>query len=401
MRRYTQAIVTLAVLAVGVLGVFAILTLRPAAKARPEVKRTPLVEVVEVSPAPYDFVVQAHGTVVPRREGDLVPQVSGSVAWVSPVLASGGFFAEGDPLLRIDPSDYEVAMESARAAVARAQSEANRARRELARQRQLANRSVASQTNLDDAENAERVAAASLRETEARLVQAQRDLGRTEITAPYAGRVRSADLDVGEFVVRGASVAKIYAVDFAEVRLPIPDSDLGFVDLPLVGGPERVEAAPQVLLRARFAGQERTWKGRIVRTEGEIDPRSRMVHVVAEVEDPYGRKQSTQDTGNSTPLAAGLFVEADIFGHRVEEAVELPRIALRSDGTILVVDENDAVYKRRVDVLRAQSDRIVLGPGLEAGEKVVISPLDGVVDGMKVRLLESRPSPSTFEESGS
>ena len=401
MRRYTQPIVTLGVLAVGVLGVFVILTLRPAAKARPEVKRTPLVEIVEVSPGPYDFVVQAHGTVVPRREGDLVPQVSGSVVWVSPVLASGGFFAEGDPLLRIDPSDYEVAMESARAAVARAQSESNRARRELARQRQLASRSVASQTNLDDAENAERVAGASLREAEARLVQARRDLGRTEITAPYAGRVRSADLDVGEFVVRGASVAKIYAVDFAEVRLPIPDSDLGFVDLPLVGGPEVAEVAPQVLLRAQFAGQDRTWKGRIVRTEGEIDPRSRMVHVVAEVEDPYGRKLSSQDVVNSVPLAAGLFVEADILGHRVEEAVELPRIALRPDGTVLVVDENDAVYKRSVDVLRSQSDRIVLGPGLRAGEKVVVSSLDGAVDGMKVRPVESRARPSTFEGSGS
>ena len=386
MNRPTQPLVAAGVLAVGVAGVFAILAMRPSAEARPEVKRAPLVEVMSVEPGPYEFVVRAHGTVVPRREGDLVPQVSGSVQWVSSALASGGFFDEGEPLLRIDPADAEVALESARASVARAQSEAHRARRELARQKQLAERSVASQTNLDDAQNGERVASASLREAQARLVQAERDLARTEITAPYAGRVRSADIDVGEFVARGTSVAKIYAVDFAEVRLPIPDSDLGFVELPLVGRPESAEdSGPQVRLTARFAGEDRAWEGRVVRTEGEIDPRSRMVHVVAEVEDPYGRQLPSARSGDAMPLAAGLFVEAEVQGRRVEEAVELPRIALRDDDTVLVIDENDTVQKRSVEVLRTQSNRVILGKGLKPGERVAVSPLEVAVDGMMVR----------------
>ena len=389
MKRSAQPFVAAAVLALGVAGVFAILAMRPSAEARPQVTRAPLVEVMSVEPGPYEFVVRAHGTVVPRREGDLVPQVSGSVQWVSPALASGGFFDEGEPLLKIDPADAEVAVESARASVARAESEAQRARRELSRQRTLAQRSVASQTNLDDALNAERVAAASLREAEARRVQAERDLARTEITAPYAGRVRSADIDVGEFVARGTSVAKIYAVDFAEVRLPIPDSDLGFIDLSLGGGPEAAQAAgPRVLLKAQFGGQDQVWEGRVVRTEGEIDPRSRMVHVVAEVEDPYGRQADSAARGFSTPLAAGLFVEADIYGRRVEQALTLPRIAVREGGRVLVVDGDDVVRERPIDVLRTQSDRVIVGEGLRAGERVAVGPSELVVDGMTVRPLD-------------
>ncbi|MAJ61266.1 MAG: hypothetical protein CBC48_15720 [bacterium TMED88] len=392
MKRSAQPLVAAAVLAVGVAGVFAILAMRPTPEERPQVKRAPLVEVMSVEPGPYEFVVRAHGTVVPRREGDLVPQVSGSVQWVSPALASGGFFGEGEPLLRIDPADAEVAVESARASVARAQSEAQRARRELSRQRTLAQRSVASQTNLDDALNAERVAAASLREAEARRVQAERDLSRTEIKAPYAGRVRSADIDVGEFVARGTSVAKIYAVDFAEVRLPIPDSDLGFLDLPLGGGPGGGEAdGPRVLLRAQFGGEEQMWEGRVVRTEGEIDPRSRMVHVVAEVEDPYGRQLASAGSGSSTPLAAGLFVEADIYGRRVERASELPRIAVRDDATVFVVNEDNVVRERPIEILRTQSDRVIVGGGLRAGERVAVGLSEVVVDGMTVRPLAVDP----------
>jgi len=230
MSRLVKALVAVAILLVGVAGVVLIVVLQRDAEPEPRTPRRPVVRVQRVDPAPFAFVVEAHGTVVPRREGELVPQVSGSVEWVSPALASGGFFDEGEVLLRIDRADYEVALESARAAVARAESEHFRANRELARQKRLAASSVASQTNLDDAINAAHVAEASLREAKARREQAERDLARTELLAPYAGRVRSADVDVGQFVSRGEPVARIYAVDFAEVRLPIPDA--GSADAP-------------------------------------------------------------------------------------------------------------------------------------------------------------------------
>lgn len=388
MKRLGQPLLTLGVLAIGILGVVLIVAMKPHAEPAPRPPRAPAVRVVEVEPAPIDFIVRAHGTVVPRREGDLVPQISGNVEWVSPALASGGFFDRGQVLVRVDRADYEVALEAARAAVARAESEDRRASRELARQQRLADSSVASQTNLDDAQNADRVAEASLREATARLDQARRDLARTELVAPYDGRVRSADVDVGQFVARGTPIAKIYAVDFAEVRLPIPDSELGYVDLPLLDSADGETQGTRVRLRAQFAGRERVWEGRIVRTEGEIDPRSRMVHVIAEVEDPYGRQLTPAERNQRMPLAAGLFVEADILGHHVDAAVRLPRVALRDGDTVLVVDENSLTQPRVVEVLRIKADKVVIGSGLSAGERVVVTPLQAAVPGMQVRVVE-------------
>lgn len=388
--------VTIGILVIGVAGVALIFALKPHAEAAPQPPRVPVVTVETVDVQPLDFFVIAHGTVKPRREGDLVPQVSGNVEWVSPALTSGGFFDEGDVLLRIDRADYEVALESANAAVARSESEYSRASREFDRQKRLADRSVASQTNLDVAQNAARVAEASLREAKARLEQAKRDLSRTELFAPYSGRVRTADVDVGQFVSRGTSVAKIYAVDFAEVRLPISDAELDYVDLPLLRRSDGDAPGPRVRLRAHFAGEERVWEGRVVRTEGEIDPQSRMVNVIAEVEDPYGRHLGEEERIGRVPLAVGLFVEAEIIGRHVEEAVELPRDALRDGDVVLVVDADSNVRIRPVEVLRIDSDRVVLGGGLATGERVVVTPLRAVVEGMPVRPIStSRPAVAT------
>ena len=391
----------IAILGFGMVALALLMKTRPEAKAEERIERAPLVRVIAAEPAPMVMHVRAHGTVVPRREGDLVAQLAGSVTWVSPILASGGFFEEGEPLLRIERDDYEVALESARASVARAESEFDRATQELQRQKRLADRSVASQALFDDAKNAERVARAQLREARAMVRRAERDIQRTELRAPYQGRVRSADVAVGQFVARGASVGRIYAVDYAEVRLPLPDVELRHLDLPLLfrdGGELSPSAedgevtgagrGPAVILRARFAGEDHSWQGRIVRTEGEIDPTSRMVHVVARVADPYGlERRGEADQG--PPLAVGLFVEAEIEGKRLDQAVDLPRAALHGDASVLIVDADSRLHQRPVRVARLAGDRVVLGDGLVAGDRVIVSPLREVVDGMKVRVADS------------
>ncbi len=379
------------VVSLGIGGAVLSIVLRPRAEtSKPEV-RPPLVRVETIARKPWQFIVRAHGTVVPRSESNLISQVSGEVDWMSPSLVSGGDFEEGEVLLRIDRADYEVALESARATVARGESEHERAKKELARQKRLSDRSVASETRYDDAVNAELVTNAKLREARARLDQAIRDLARTEIHAPYAGRVRGKSVDIGEFVIRGNVLATLYAVDFAEVRLPIPDYDLRYLDLPLLS---RLTSAPAeeattVRLRARFAGEEHEWPGRIVRTEGEIDPQSRMVHVVARVEDPYGRLASGQGDGRpSVPLAVGLFVGAEILGRRLPSAAILPRSALRQDDRVLVVDPDGRMRYRAVEVLRRNHDEVIVGEGLSDGERICISPIRAVVDGMLVRVAE-------------
>jgi RND family efflux transporter MFP subunit len=366
---------------------------KPPEQDRPSA--APLVRVERAAPEAHRFVVHAHGSVSPRSESDVVPQVSGEVVWISRSLVSGGFFEKGDPLLKIERSDYEVDLEAARAAVARAESEFERARTELDRQRQLADRSVASQARIDDAENTFRVTEAVLREARARRARAERDLERTVIRAPYPGRVRNEDVDIGQFVQRGSPVATVYAVDYAEIRLPLPDRELAFLELPLVARPQGPDDGepdgPPVTLRARFAGSEHVWHGTIVRTEGELDPRSRMVHVVARVADPYGA-----DT--SAPLAVGLFVEADIAGRTVPDVYVLPRTALREGDRIYVIAPDDRLQLREVEVLRTERDRVVIGDGLSPGDRVCISTLPAAIEGMTVRvadgeaaLAEARP----------
>ncbi len=386
-----------AILGAGALGAGLLVWTRPTVEPRPPRVSEPLVRVATVTPESVRFAVTANGTVVPRTQSDLVPQVSGEVTWVSPALVSGGFFSAGEPLLRVDARDYEAALESSRAAVARAESEFARAGTERDRQRRLADRSVASQTAIDDAENDFRVARAQLREARSALERAERDLERTEIRAPFDGRVREENVDVGQFVSRGTAVAKIYAVDSAEVRRPVPDRQLSYLDIHL-GRRERPSedagegvtngarpAGPEVLLHADFAGQQQTWRGRIVRTEGEIDPRSRMVNVVASVDDPYGA---------DPPLAVGLFVSAEILGRTVENAFVLPQTALRTEEgrqQVLVVDEESRIRFRDVEVLRVECGQVVVGGGLSAGERVSLSRLPAAVEGMRVRVDEAAP----------
>jgi RND family efflux transporter MFP subunit len=356
-----------------------------------------LVSVIEAQPRDIQFSVFAQGTVVPRTESDLIPQVAGEVIWVSPKLVSGGFFEEGDPLIRIDPSDHRVELEAARAVVARTKSEFARAKTEIDRQRRLADQGVASQARIDDAENAFRVTEAELREETARLARAERDLERTEIRAPYQGRVRSETVDVGQFVSRGDSIGKLYAIDYAEVRLPLPDRELRYLDIPLdlssdlaSSDGDQIEASigPSVRLRAEFAGEPRTWIGQIVRTEGEIDAKSRMVHLVARVEDPYGQN----GTRRSAPLAVGLFVEAEIQGRWAKGVFVLPRMALRTDSgedLVYVVDAGDRLRFKAVEVLRAERNDVVIGSGLERGDRVCVSPMAAAVNGMAVRTIRA------------
>ncbi len=373
----------LGLLALGLLLAVLLYAARPRAERQPESAWVPAVRAVRVEPETVQLSVTAHGTVVPRVESELVAQVAGEVVWVSPALVAGGFFAAGDPLARIEAADYDVALERAGAAVARAASEAERAAKERERQQQLADRSVASQARLDEVEAAHRQAQAQLREARAQLRQAGSDRERTTLRASFDGRVRRESVDVGQFVGRGDSVATLYSVDSAEVRLPIPDRELSHLDLSLAYRASDDTSGPPVLLRAEFAGKLREWRGRIVRTEGELDPKSRMVHVVASVDDPYHREGER----NGAPLAVGLFVEAEILGRRLEEAFVVPRSALR-DGRVLLIDAEHRLRHHPVEVVRLERESAVLAPGsLPPGALVCVSALAAPVDGMRVRVI--------------
>ncbi|MAM84551.1 MAG: efflux transporter periplasmic adaptor subunit [Acidobacteria bacterium] len=382
-KRTFQILLPVAIIVAAALGARTMVNLRPDAPTRPPMVIIPQVRVVEVELTEVTLTVKSQGTVEPRTQSQLVPEVSGRIIDVSPSFVAGGFFEAGDVLFKTDPHDYEQALvqrnaevESARLHIAQEEAEAevaqwgwDRVGTGQARSLTLREPQIAS-------------AKAELAAAKANLETAQRNLERTEVRAPFSGRVRQKNVDVGQFVTVGAPVARIYAVDAAEVRLPLPNEDLAYLDLPLNyrGESGRIRG-PAVTLRAEFAGRIHEWQGRIVRTEGEIDPQTRMVHVVAEVQNPYGRGPDP----TRPPLAAGMFVEAEIVGRTVEHVAIVPRAALRGPSQVLVVDVNSRLMFRDVEVLRATTNELFILGGLETGDRVNVSPVEAVSDGMEVR----------------
>ena len=386
--RALQVLLPLIILAVAGLGALTMWWNRPPVETLAPVVIPPGVRVHEVALVDAPLTVQSQGTVRPRTESQLVSEIDGRVIWVAPSFVEGGFFEADDVLVRIDPFDYEQQLVSARSQLAQArlrlaeeEAEAEVAQREwetLGRgdPRELALR----KPQLDDARAA--VAAA-----EAGVERAVRDLQRAEIVAPYAGRVRAKNVDIGQYVRRGDSAATVYAVDFAEIRLPLPDDELAYLNLPLSYRGVEQQSQPAVTLRATFAGETHAWGGRIVRTESEIDSVSRMVHAVAEVADPYAQGANP----DRPPLAVGMYVEAEISGRTARNVAVLPREALRGRDQMLVVTPDDRLEFRNVAVLRTSAESAIVEAGLQAGELVVISPLDAPTDGMLVQLADADP----------
>ena len=383
MNRALRVLLPLGLVALGALGAVAMIKSRSKPEVREVEVPVPLVRVQTVELRDVQLTVTSQGTVSPRTESTLVPEVAGRVTWVAPSFASGGFFEEDAVLLKIDSHDYRQAVVQARAAVAQAELR-------LARERAEAEVALDEWTDLGQGtppaltlhEPQLADAAATLEAARAGLGQAEQNLERTQIRAPYVGRIRRKQVDVGQYVTPGTPLATLYAVDSAEIRLPLPDAELAFVDLPLdYRGESDQGAGPRVLLHARFAGQTYEWEGHIVRTEGEIDPRSRMIHAVARVADPYARGG---DPGRP-PLAVGLYVDARIQGRVARQVAVLSRSALRGENQVLVVSDEDRLHFRTVEILRKTQDDVIVSSGLDAGERVCLSPLAVVTEGMRVR----------------
>ena len=333
------------------------------------------VRVVEIRPESVQLKVNSQGTVKPSTESKLIPEISGKVAWTSPNLVAGGYFKQQDILIKVDDTDYQNKLNRAKATLLRAEAEQQHNEFEYRRMQSLEKRSLVSRSQLENALRAFRVADATLQDAQATFQQAKQDLARTEITAPFDGLVRSENVDIGQFVSRGNPIATIYASNQVEVRLPIADRQLAYLNIPVsIRGEIPSEYQPAVVLKAQYAGQTLEWLGKIVRSEAEIDVSSRMVQLVAQV-----------DSNPSTvPLSVGLFVSAEIEGLAAENIVVLPREALRNDNQVLVVDGDDKLRFRKIVPLRLYQNNLLVRSGLETGERVCVSPVQTAIEGMIV-----------------
>ena len=375
MKRY---LIPLAVIAVSAFAAVTLMATSP--KIEPNIPEpiATTVRILVVQPEPVRLTVDTQGSVSPSTETSLIPEVSGRIVWTSEALVVGGSFKKGQPLVRLDEQDYRTAMGRQLATLKRAQAEFEHAKFEHARLKSLESRQLVSKSQLENALRAYRISEASKQDAAIALKQSKIDLSRTTLSAPFDGFVRSEQVDIGEFVSRGAAVAVLYASDVVEVRLPIADRQLAFLNLPIGHQGQLAEGArPKVSLSARYAGRDFIWEGEIVRTEAEIDSRSRSVNVVARID----------NTAQTTPLAVGLFVEAKIQGLLAEEVVVLPRGAMRNNNQVLVVDDENRLRFRKVSLLRLYGDEVLVNEGLEVGERVCISQLQVVIEGMRVQTI--------------
>jgi len=317
--------------------------------------------------------VAAQGEARARTEIDLVPEVGGKVVYVSPNFIDGGIFRKGETLIRIDDSDYNVSVIRAESGVAQAEQALAReiAEGEIAR-RDFEELGTGEPTALALREPQRQQAEAALMAANAELESAKLQLKRTYVRAPFNGRVKSKASDLGQFVGPGARLGRIFSTDIFEVRLALTDSDLSKLDLPIAFVAKNRAAAPEVKLTAVVAGKNQIWAGRIMRTDSSFDTQTRTMTAIAEVVDPYGKGLSNQ----GMPLAPGLFVGAELTGKQYENVVVIPRDGLRPDDLVYVVDDKGKAEIRNVDVIDTSVERAVLRSGVEAGELIVLSPME-------------------------
>ena len=375
-----KAIITIAVLLAAVAAAAGIIMSRPMPEQLTVSETTSAIRAMTVVKESLRLKIRSEGTVTPKTQTNVIPEIKGRVTWISPNLVVGGYFQAGDLLVTIDAADYEARTGLAQAQLLRAEAELEHKRFELQRLQTLIKDNLVSQSNLENAARAHKIAKANVIESKINLAQAERDLGRTKITAPFEGMVRSESIDIGQFVQQGAPIASIYASDAVEVRLPIVNAQLAYLDpANLQRGELDPATAPMIRLTARYAGTSFIWRGQLARTEGEIDAQSRMITAVARV------RQDNQSP-DVPPLQVGAFVAAEIEGQYLDDIVRLPRAALRPNSQVLIIDSDNRLRFRAVNVLRLENDFVIIDSGLESGEVVNLSPIQTVVDGMRVSL---------------
>jgi RND family efflux transporter MFP subunit len=342
-----------------------------------------LVEAIPATVTSVDFTVTSQGSVMPRTETTLVAEVAGQIVSVSPNFIAGGFFRQGETLLQIDPSDYETALLRAQATLAarRAQLADQRARSEQALKDwvSLGREGEPSDLVLRKPQLAE--AQAAVQAAEAELKQAERNLERTRIRVPYDGLVRSKSVDVGQYVGPGTPLGVTFAVDRAEIRLPLSGGDIAYLEMPSatrLGADHRLP----VVLTAEGDGIGGRWTGEIVRTEGVVDAASRVVYAVVEIVDPYGVLGVSQQA----ELKMGTFVRAEIRGRRADDVVILPRAVLQPDDTVLIANADRELEVRPVTVARAEPREVYISAGIADGELVVTTPLEAPIPGTRLAI---------------
>ena len=370
-------------LVIGVAIIAALVLLKPRPEPRPFVAQ-PLPEVAVVLAQPHTTTlnVNAQGTVMPRRQIDVISQVSGRITQVVPAFVDGGFFAADDWLVQIDERDYQYALIQAEANVADAQR-ALTSEPGLARQAQREWRDLGNDDANDLFLRKPQIAAAEalLAAARAQRDQAKLNLERTRITAPFNGRISETFVDLGQFVTAGTRIASVYDTAVAEVRIALTDLQALLIDLPVNNHP----AAIPVTLTGTIAGTEYQWQGQMTRTDASLDPQSRMYQVIVEIREPFNREH------HPAPMLMGMYVETEITGKPIDNIIRLPKTAVFRRDQIYTLDAENRVHLKTVQVLRSDEQFVWLRGDIAEGEAVVLERQGYLSPGISVTIKDQPP----------
>lgn len=356
----------------------------PEAKPRTKNRNAALVNVQAVEYQARQIQISAMGTVRPKQEVHLKPQVNGEIVAMNDEFLPGGLFNDGGVLLQIDDTDYRLMVKQLASEVAKAEAELQLeqgnqlvALKEL----ELLGESVSDEERFlmlrqPQLENLR----AALSVAESRLEQARINLQRTEIHAPFNAIVYSRDVNLGTRVTSASDLAMLVGTDAYWVEVSVPVSRLRWIDIPQ----SRSEQGALVRVYDQAAWGDGAYRtGQVVRLSAALEEKGRMARLLVEIPDPQALKK---DNSRKPRLLLNSYVRVEIEGQEIASTAAITRDLLRDNDTVWVMDEDNRLDIRKVDIAFRGEEEIYLTAGIESGERLITSLLPTPVQGMPLRL---------------
>ena len=344
------------------------------------VEEAPAPDVIVEILTPKDFQIQisSNGTTTPLTQTVLTAEVGGEVMYRSKKVSEGSSVIQGEILAKIDDTDLQLQYKNALLQLANAevQYSLQLAEAEVAKEAwEKIGDGVASDLTLKKPQLKQ--AEALLEVAKAQVSSAEKKLNKTEIVAPYAGRIQSVNIDLGTTIIPGQPVGALYTSSEIEVTLAVKDNDLQFLSIPMDG--RKLDSSEQALVKIKsfYKGKNQTWIGRLERVDGVIDPVTRMINLIAVFKNDF----IETDKPN---LPIGLFVEAQIDGIILKDIFSIPVNAISENNEVYIVNNDSELVSRKLSILKKYSDFVIVKDGLKAGERIVISKLSTASNGTKV-----------------
>ena len=344
------------------------------------VEELPPPDVIIEILTPKDFQVQisSNGTTTPLTQTVLTAEVGGEVIYRSKKFAEGASVIEGEILAKIDDTDLQLQYKNALLQLANAevQYSLQLAEAEVAKEAwDKIGDGVASDLTLKKPQLKQ--AEAFLEVAKAQVSSAAKKLNKTEIIAPYAGRIQNVNIDLGTTIIPGQPVGAMYTSSEIEITLAVKDNDLQFLSIPMDGRKLNPSEQASVVIESFYKGKTQSWKGKLERVDGVIDPVTRMINLIAVFKNDF----IESDKPN---LPIGLFVEAKIDGITLKNIFEIPINSISEDNEVYIVDKDNQLELRELTILKKYSEFVIIKDGLKAGERIVTSKLSTASNGIKV-----------------